>query len=169
MALCICSKTESGGGRPFSLSGPALFPPAAQRCRTYACSAILPNSAHKLSNISFTPGLQNTNPAASQGSSGEQQQISTIKSHVSRSSIYLPSPPLHGFHLLGFLMRIYPRLRSCDPLTTLCTLFGYPQRSLSLFFFLPRRRTATAAAAAATNPHHLHPSFCPSQGLSPHH
>lgn len=87
-------------------------------------------SAHKHSNISFTSGLQNTNPPASHRSF--KVHISTIKSHVPRSSIYLLTPPLHDFHLLVFDSDS-PQLMSCDPITTLCTLFGF--LSLSVFFF----------------------------------
>lgn len=101
-------------------------------------------SAHKLSNISFTPGLQNTNPPASHGSL--RGYLSTIKSHVPRSSIYLLSPPLHDFHLLVFDSDL-PRLRSCDPITTLCTLFGSPNVS-----FLPFRLLCPHPHTSTTNP-----------------
>lgn len=110
-------------------------------------------SACKLSNISFTSGLQNTNPPASHGSF--KDDLSTIKSHVPRSCIYLLPPPLHDFHLLVFDSDS-PQLVSCDPLTTLCTLFGLPLSPLPFCLFYP-------------HPTPTHTAFWPSQGLSPHH
>lgn len=93
-------------------------------------------SAHKYPNISFILGLQNTNPPASHRSF--KDYLSTIKSHVPRSSIYLLSPPLHDFHLLVFDSDS-PQLMSCDPITILCTLFGF--LSLSVSFLPPLHST----------------------------
>lgn len=109
-------------------------------------------SAPKRSNISLTSGLQNTNPSASHRSF--KDYLSTIKSHVPGSSIYLLcSPPLHDFHLL-VSDSDSPELVSCDPITMLCTLFGFPHCLLSLSFsFTPNPPHSTAPTPTLLSVH----------------
>ncbi len=115
--------------------------------------------AHKLSNISFTSGLQNTNPPVSHRSF--KDYLSTIKSHVPRSSIYLLSPPLHDFHLLVFDSDS-PRLMSCDPIPTFGTLFGFTHRLLSLSVsFTPTTHTHMHTDNTPSTPLSVHPRVYP--------
>lgn len=86
------------------------FPSCSYSCFIIVASLIptlpISPSAHTLSNISFTSGLQNTNPSVSHRSF--KNYLSTIKSHVPRSSIYPLLPPLHDFHVLVFWLGFTP-------------------------------------------------------------